>query len=408
MRYLFFLFLFAGCSQIDYSKKVAEDVGIDYFAEKYTSSAEIDLEKFKSEYFEPWNIDEVSEKEPLWQYDDFLEHAYKGENKLPLLESEKLELLKNSNLENFGVENRKGITTSNTSLRLFPTEKPIFKETWNFPFDYNQNSALKIGKPIFISHYSKDRAWAFVQSSFTMGWIPVTNLQILDNESISKFQNSEFIVILKDRTPIYKNSKFLFYSKLATLFPISKELENSFEISLPDGEITEVSKDVAQRFPLKMSSKSVKDISKELLKEKYGWGGLFSNRDCSAMTRDFFIPFGIWLPRNSKAQIDYLNSKSVSEILDIEEREKEILKYAKPFETILYLKGHVMLYIGEYKNQAFILHNLWGLKSKEAGDRKLYGRTIISNLYLGAEDSRVFKESLLINRISGVGNIFQK
>ena len=28
-----------------------------------------------------------------------------------------------------------------------------------FPFDYNQNSAIKINTPIMVSHLSKDRAW---------------------------------------------------------------------------------------------------------------------------------------------------------------------------------------------------------------------------------------------------------
>ena len=37
-------------------------------------------------------------------------------------------------------------------------------------------------------------------------------------------------------------------------------------------------------------------------RQPYGYGGLYDNRDCSAMTRDLFAPFGLYLPRNSSEQ----------------------------------------------------------------------------------------------------------
>ncbi len=43
----------------------------------------------------------------------------------------------------------------------------------------------------------------------------------------------------------------------------------------------------------------VAKIAKEFYNEPYGWGGKMMTRDCSAMTRDFFTPFGIFLMRNS-------------------------------------------------------------------------------------------------------------
>jgi cell wall-associated NlpC family hydrolase len=66
-------------------------------------------------------------------------------------------------------------------------------------------------------------------------------------------------------------------------------------------------------------------MANELIGEAYGWGGLYQNRDCSAMVRDMFSPFGIWLPRHSEDQ-----AREGGEFIDLttfspEEKEKVIL-----------------------------------------------------------------------------------
>ena len=48
-----------------------------------------------------------------------------------------------------------------------------------FPFDYMQNSIIAANKPIFISHYSKDREWAYIFSSFTSGWIKTGEFDLI-------------------------------------------------------------------------------------------------------------------------------------------------------------------------------------------------------------------------------------
>ena len=41
-------------------------------------------------------------------------------------------------------------------------------------FDYNQNSLLKINTPLIVSHLSRDRAWAYIESHFVGGWFDIT------------------------------------------------------------------------------------------------------------------------------------------------------------------------------------------------------------------------------------------
>ena len=50
-----------------------------------------------------------------------------------------------------------------------------------FPFDYNQNSRLKINTPIFVSHLSKDKAWAYIQAAAFGGWVKIQDIAFVDD-----------------------------------------------------------------------------------------------------------------------------------------------------------------------------------------------------------------------------------
>ena len=54
--------------------------------------------------------------------------------------------------------------------------------------------------------------------------------------------------------------------------------------------------------PLPMTPAQVALIGNVMMGQRYGWGGMFGDRDCSALTRELLTPFGIWLPRNSLSQ----------------------------------------------------------------------------------------------------------
>jgi len=131
-----------------------------------------------------------------------------------------------------------------------------------------------------------------------------------------------------------------------------------------------------------------------MLGQLYGWGGLYENRDCSATLRDLFAPFGIWLPRNSADQAKGGGTFHDLAALDPEAKRDRLLQQGVPFYTLVWLKGHIGLYLGSdpASGEPLLLHNLWGVRTTSWSGRQgraLVGRLAITSLHPGEERSDV-------------------
>jgi hypothetical protein len=432
--------LLSGCSttkvfnknELMNMKNVSKNHLLDKLAKKYQTSITIDKQKqlnteFYEKYFRPWRIDKLpySKKDASWGVRVYgKSRSLYGVNKRVLSRDFLAKFVDNSNFDRYNTLKRKAITLKNTSLRVLPTDKPLFKNFdkagEGYPFDYNQNSLLFVNHPLIVSHLSKDKAWAFVESPFTSGWVKSNDIAYVDNTFIQKFKNAEFATMVKDNMPIYdKKGNFLFYAKVATSFPIENETSNYYLVYTAKRDANsnavlrtvKLEKSISAKKPIKLSQENITKISKEFLGEKYGWGGSFMNRDCSAMTRDFFAPFGIWIPRNSKSQAHYSKYIDLSK-MDKEKKEKYIIKHAKPFETTIYMRGHIMLYIGHIDNRVYAMHNMWGIRTKDDSGkitgRKIVGQTVVTSLHLGEGLDGVEESALFINKILGISLVTEK
>ncbi len=410
---LIFLLLLAGCSQEEPQLLIHEQK-TDSFV-KYVEPLHVDMQSFNSREFLPWSADsmKISKKVASWANRAYSrEDRYFAENLL-LWDKESVKSIINStNFERFNQSIDYAITTEDTQMRNLPTFKPFFRDPLKagegYPFDYMQNSRLHVNTPLLISHYSTDGAWAFVQNPISFGWLHRSSFALIDAKNRSELKKAKKIVILNDNSPIYTNTQeYLLHVKLGAQFPKTKESDDFFYSYMytrfGNKVAVRIPKTQAKTMPIKFNQESTLLVSSELLKEKYGWGGYMRNRDCSSMTRDFFIPFGLWLPRNSAAQKnagEYLSLKG----LNNREKNEMILEHGIAFLTILYLRGHVMLYVGESNNRAMVLHNIWGIRTQTRGveGRHVVGRAIVSDLHIGENLSNVKDGSLLIDRVEGI------
>jgi len=95
--------------------------------------------------------------------------------------------------------------------------------------------------------------------------------------------------------------------------------------------------------------------------------------------------------------------------LDDDEKEQMIKQKAIPFQTLLYKRGHIMLYVGVYDNKPIILHNVWGIKTKKDGvyGRIIIGKTILSSLELGKYQKDYDENSSILRKLKSM-NILTK
>jgi cell wall-associated NlpC family hydrolase len=140
--------------------------------------------------------------------------------------------------------------------------------------------------------------------------------------------------------------------------------------------------------------------------QTYGWGGLYENRDCSALIQDVFAGFGLPLPRNSKDQADFGENISLKE-LSGPEKQSLIRTQGVPLQTLLYMPGHIMLYLGPdpASDQPVICHAMWGVTTRpplsiRAG-RLVVGRTVITTLEPGKEQFPLVQpKDLLVEKLT--------
>jgi len=398
---------------------------VSYFAKNIVEDSNIQdaQQKYERNYFSVWNIDEPKEdlKSAMWPFVSFTFNKSYGEN-LQLLEQSFFdEMRENANFEAYGTINKKAVTLKYSNMRAFPTIRPLLKDPTaageGFPFDYLQNSSIHANEPLFISHYTKDKEWAFVFSSYASGWLKSDEFVILKDEHTQDWQKAKQVAITLENEPIYDiDGNFLFKSKIGMLFALISEDEDTYTILAvssyknrkPLFLKSKISKSIATKEILKFDRENLVSIINEVSKTNYGWGGMYEQRDCSSMLRDMFTPFGIWLPRNSYQQSKIGSVISLENLSD-EQKIRAIKERAIPFKTLLYKKGHIVLYVGTYSDEIVVFHNTWGIKTKkdEAEGRVVIGGPIFSSLKLGRYQENYDEEAEILKNLISM-NILTK
>ncbi len=370
-------------------------------------------EKFNEKYFKPWSLTslDIPEKDFGWEIRFITKKPiYRAKGSI-IRASIYNQWIANANYDNIDSKKYKAITVRRTDVKSLPTSSAFFRDPKKtgegFPFDYNQNSALHINIPLYISHFSKDKKWAFVRASYSFGWVKTSDLALVSNDFIKTFKNDNYAMVIKDNLRLYNDTKDISIVKIGALFPISDD--QKYLVASRDAKgrahiekVTVSNPNIIAKKPLPFTAKNVGMLAKEFYGEPYGWGGSYDCRDCSATTRDFLGAFGIFLRRNSSKQAEDGNGISIEGLAKAKKKQK-IIKDAEPFRSLLYVPGHVVLYLGEYKGEPVIMHTYWGIRKKDR-TKLITARTIISSTEPGKERADVREESKLINTLKTIVN----
>jgi len=381
---------------------------------------DVDLKALKKEYlakfFEPWHKDfkrvKLDKNALFWSFKNYLDidKNYYFFSKILISKEFFQKAFENANTNALLSVNKKALVVRNTALKNAPLQTEIllnpFKDGEGVPFDYALDSALNAGTPVLISHFSKDKAFAFVNSALGWGFVDARDIEIFTPARAKIYESLEFITPLKEKEPVLSvKNEFLFNARVGAVYPIYKQ-DKEFYYGKIGAKSYKIAKNKAAPFPLTDTNMNLKRAINELLNLPYGWGGYGFERDCSLLMRDIFGVFGIFLPRNSYAQALSFKSLDLSN-LDNEAKMTFIKKHAKPYKSMLYLKGHIVLYVGEIDGQMAIFHSIWGLKSLN-DTRLLIAKSALTPIDIGSSEEKVAKQDLILSRMSLLINVLEK
>ncbi len=443
MRYflIVFLFLFVGCMKKDFTLK---DLSLPQEASSYLASSQngshnnqsIDpqalrenlKESYLKAWYSPWLDAKIknNKKEVFWILKEMNKSTGYGEDLKPNAKAFNDELIKSMDIEHYPSAKIKAVVVRDSDIRAVPTNKPYYLSPKGYPFDRYQNSLIFQGTPVLITHFNIDKTYAHIQSSFVYGWIKVSDLAYMRDKDIELLTHlKNYVMPIKDKIPLYTDyGGFYTNARVGELFALIPQSQNASQKPqkkelkaygfLRDAKGYAILQSVILEekdffvFPKAFNSENMAYFIDTMLGQKYGWGGLLGNRDCSAFTRDSFANFGILLPRNSYAQSRYANNYVDLSSMKAKEKEDYILKNATPFGTLIYLKGHIMLYLGAHNHQAIVAHSIWSVQTQKHFKTLSHkiGGVVITSLWLAEEHNGAFsKKKLLIDRVLGMSDL---
>jgi len=282
------------------------------------------------------------------------------------------------------VESRFALTIKYTNQRLIPVDLELLKKKSQIYFDRNQNSALDIGTPLVVLHSTKDSRWHFVVAPTSSGWIRDKDIAFGSKKEILDYITpKKFIVTTEPKSAIRVNGKYYDYVRMGVKFPILLSIDNTTVILVPkrgdNGELVLTngiikSENINRGF-LEYTPEKILTQAFKFLNAPYGWGGSFGEQDCSKFIQQIYATVGLNIPRNSTTQSLIGNPISLSNLKREEKRDK-ILDLGEVGATIIHLKGHIMLYIGEHKGEPFVIQTVWGENNRHFA----LGRTAVTSL----------------------------
>lgn len=297
------------------------------------------------------------------------------------------------------LDTRYGLVVHYTDQRVFPTDTAVYAKPHDRDFDELQNSALDIGTPVVVAHTSLDGKWHYVIDPLNAGWVPVESVALCTLEELQQFIGAEpFAVVTRPKGGIFLDSPmrmYYDYARMGVRFPLfEKNKDGLAAIRLPirkeNGSLSVqtgyIRGDEIHAGYLPYTPRTILRQAFGLLNAPYGWGGMNGEQDCSRFIQQIFATVGISLPRNSSKQsrvgnliVEYPNDAAGGEKLTA------LTENGVGGCTLLYLKGHIMLFLGTIDDTPYAIHSTWGYRQpKWGGDIvRVINRVAVTNLSLG-------------------------
>lgn len=321
----------------------------------------------------------------------------------------------NMHVESIGsaVEVRFGFVVCNADQRLLPASEGLHAEAGDIDFDQVQNNALDIGTPVAILHTSADGRWHYAMGPSSDGWIEIEKLALCSQEQLREIMDRPFVTVVRAKGDVYRDEKLTQYCGFvrmgSKLFLSDDDTQGVVGVVLParaDDGALEVGTGYLKREEvvagtLSCTPRHIIEQAFEMLNTPYGWGGANGQQDCSQFVQEVFATVGVQLPRNSSDQACVGRLLGGFRPDDSDDRKQQaVVTQAIPGASLLHMKGHVMLYIGEVAGRPYVIHDVWAYRqaSGDADAIRVINRVAVTDLHLG-EGSRI---GSLLHRLDSI------
>ncbi len=318
---------------------------------------------------------------------------------------------------------RFGLVVKRAHMRTYPTDDAVYKTEIPTNIDRFQENGLFPADAVAILHQSKDGEWLLVQSYNYLAWVRREAIAVGNRDEILEYRDRQsFIVVTGDKVFTTFNPELAAVSELqfdmGTRLPLAdrKAVGNnlrgqnpytSYVVDLPirdeagqlrfEPALIARNQDVAPGY-LPYTRQNIIRQSFKFLGERYGWGHSFNARDCTGFVSEIYKTFGIYLPRNSGDQ----GRSSIGDNVrfadtSLENSKSEALQLMDVGDLI-YIPGHVMLYLGEVDGHPYVIHDVDSL-SYNTPDGEFYsgvlsGVSVTPLLPLRSTQDRSYVDSI--------------
>lgn len=313
---------------------------------------------------------------------------------------------------------RRAIATSNLMVRELPTTDPSFYDHHlageGYPFDNLQISAVRPGTPLYVLGSSVDGAWRYVQTPDVQGWVRGEGVGLTDSTFVDTWRaaTAKSLGAVTVASAPVRDSRgvFRFDATAGTLLPLTPDnaarpapqanqpaseaadAPASRKLFVPARDVdghaiirtAQLSDAQIAPMPLAATPRHLAMLMKTLIGRPYGWGNSGLYNDCSSELQSIFAAFGVWLPRHSSTQM------SAGRMIDLSastpaQRLDYLAQHGEPLRTLIYIGGHVMLYIGNTTRNGtavpVVYQDVWGLRPADNSRRAVIGGSVILPLF---------------------------
>ncbi|MBT1064873.1 SH3 domain-containing protein [Bowmanella sp. Y26] len=281
---------------------------------------------------------------------------------------------------------RFALVTERTNMRRFPSAEKTYNQAMDLDIDRFIETGLFPGDALAIFHESKDGQWYLARAYHYLAWLPKSSVALGSKEEVLGYgQQAPFVVVtgakvftnynpqapqlsekqldMGVRMPLLDNQSvkhYLYgqnpYASYVVKLPYREE---SGQLSFKPALISR-NQDLHQGY-LPFNKANIIQQGFKFLGERYGWGHDYNARDCTGFVSEIYRTFGILMPRNSGEQGNGAFGQNIR--FDADSPVQDKLNALKELQVgdLIYIPGHVVMYLGEEQGQPYVIHDVHGM-----------------------------------------------